>query len=265
MSFWEDEALTVVTGRGEVDVQPDEIQVELKGRHGQIDPRAVAEAITALDKILRSLSNDSGVPITLSALSIGSANIGIRTSEWSVTTLREGMVNLSEVPTVPVGWSIDTVAGLLDLEQVRKRAGVEEIGLRITDTVQFIDQLLTDNAKASIAPPRPSLGSVRGELYRYNGQRRIAALRDYRTLRAVEVRFPSALAEAVRGALDREVEAQGVVTRDLHDQVKSIDLTELEVVVVSKEKTTLESVIGLFGPEWTDGLDSVEWVRRQRD
>lgn len=30
-------------------------------------------------------------------------------------------------------------------------------------------------------------------------------------------------------------------------------------------KVTLDDVAGILGPDWTGGLDSVEWVRRQRD
>lgn len=30
-------------------------------------------------------------------------------------------------------------------------------------------------------------------------------------------------------------------------------------------KVTVADVGGIFGPDWTAGLDTVEWVRRQRD
>lgn len=240
------------------------IKVELEGSHGQIDPRAVAEAIVALDKVLRSLPQDEPTPLAISSLSIGSAKIGIRATERVAGVMRDGLRDLFHEAVVPRGWSVETVAGLLELDQVRKRAGVEGIWLRIDDALAPLDEQLALHARESIEPPAPSLGSVRGELYRYNGHQHTAALRDYRTSRIVTVTFPTALAADVRGALDQEVEAWGRVTRNIHDQVESIVLEGLTSLETPESRVSLDDVIGMFGSDWTEGMDSVDWVRRQR-
>ncbi|TWP53226.1 hypothetical protein FKR81_04445 [Lentzea tibetensis] len=242
----------------------DEIKIELQGPHGEIDPRALAEAIVALDKIIRSLPQDEPVPASISSLSVGSAKVGIRTNERAAAVIRSGLRDLFHESAVPAGWSVETVAGLLELDQVRKRSGVEGIWLRISDALTPVDEQLALHARESIQPPPPSLGSVRGELYRYNGHQHTAALRDYRTGKIVTVTFPAKHAAMVRQALDQEVEVWGRVTRNIYDQVESIALEGLTALGAPESRVALDDVIGLFGPDWTEGMDSADWIRRQR-
>lgn len=241
-----------------------EIRVELVGTHGQIDPRAVADAIAALDKVLRSLPQDEPTPITISSLSIGSAKIGLRASEQVADVLRNGLRDLFHEAAVPRGWSVETVAGLLELDQVRKRSGVEAIWLGTSGARAPLDQQLASHAKECIKPPAPSLGSVRGELYRYNGHRHTAAIRERHTGKIVTVSFSASLTATVRGALDQEVEAWGRVTRNIYDQVESVALEGLTPLGAPKARVELDDVVDLFGPEWTEGTDSVDWIKRQR-
>ncbi|SDN23490.1 hypothetical protein [Allokutzneria albata] len=181
-----------------------------------------------------------------------------------VDVLREGIAELSASTGIPAGWSVETVTGLLELHQVGKRAGVTSVELKIESVVAAIDEQLASNATGSIRPSRPVLGSVRGELYRYNGRQRTAALSQSGTAKLVTVTFPAALAGEVRGALDRQVEVWGEVSRDVYDDIESIALSGLDIVEAPKTRVALDDVVGLFGAEWTDGLDSVERVRRQR-
>jgi hypothetical protein len=64
--------------------------------------------------------------------------------------------------------------------------------------------------------------------------------------------------------LDKDIEAWGELTRNIYDQVESITLRGLSALTPPETRVALDDVIGLFGPDWTDGLDSVEWIRRQR-
>lgn len=247
-------------------MQDDEIMIELAGPHGEIDPRAVADAITALDKILRNLASDEPPKLSLSMLATGSATAGVRCDPRLIETLRLGMTRLSSGPYIPDGWSVDSVNGLIDLQNVEHRRGVNAVRLKIGEQVSDIDETLAAHAAKSIEPGPPSLGSVRGLLYRYNNdlKKRSAGLRDYRTGQVVNIVFPIHLAALVRGGIDHEVEAWGEVRRNGHDVVSEISIRGIEVVDSSRAAVALDEVAGIFGPDWTDGIDTVEWVRRQR-
>lgn len=249
------------------EIQADEIQVKLEGPLGTIDPRAVAEAILALDKILRHVAGDGPPHLELTDLSVGSAKASIRSDPQRVKTVRGGIDSLTASPVIPQGWGAESISGLVDLERVSARRGVDEVLLRTTKVVSKIDEELARHAEASIALSAPALGSVRGTLYRYNnnGGKRVAGMHDYRTGQSVEVLFPGHLVADVRSALDHEVEVWGEVRRDMNDRVRSITITGIETVQSSRAAVTLDDVAGIFGADWTGGLDPVEWVRRQRD
>lgn len=246
-------------------MQDDEIQITLEGPPGTTDPRAVAEAITALDKLLRNIAGDEKALLQVSELSTGSAVVSVRCDRQRVELLRAGLDELASATTVPAGWNAESVSALIDLESVSKRAGVEAILLRANDVVRSIDRALADHAEASIAPGPPALGSVRGKLYRYNGLRQTAGVTSNQTGQVVQVRFPSHLTADVRSALDHEVELWGEVERNKNQRVHKILISGLEVVESSRAAVTLDEVAGILGPDWTEGLDAVDWVRRQRE
>ncbi len=215
--------------------------------------------------MVRGVTGDQPASTAISHLAIGSAVASIQTDQRRVDALREGLATIATAAEIPSGWSVDSVAALLDLHRTGKRGGVEAVGLRIAGALSDIDDIVAANAKRSIGSTRTSLGSVRGELYRYNGRQRTAALSQAGTLKIVAVYFSIGLASKVRSALDGEVEIWGEVTRNVYDEIESIVLEGLEVTATPKAQVALDDVVGLFGAEWTDGLDSVEWVRRQRD
>lgn len=248
-------------------IKDDEIQVKLEGPHGAIDPRAVADAILALDKILRNVGVGQQPVLAITDLAVGSAQASIRSNEDHVATVRTGIESLTQGAGIPTGWRPESVTGLVELEHVSARRGVREVILKTSRTVAKIDAELARNAEASIAPSQPALGSVRGRLYRYNNNegKRSAGIRDYRDGHTIDVTFGPSLTSAVRSALDLEVEAWGEIRRDILDQVKSITITGLEVIESSRARVMLDDVAGIFGTEWPEGLDPVQWVRQQRD
>lgn len=245
----------------------DELLVEIEGKHGEIDPRAVADAINAVDKILRNLDIKTPARLTVSQLRVGSAKFGVRTDPDRITAMQTGLAELRSSSLIPRGWSAESVAGLVDLRHVNSRRGVQGVQVRAREVIALIDETIAAHAQESIAPSPPSLGAVRGTLYRYNNNksRRSAGIEDHLTGRIVEVSFPVDLVSAVRAALDHEVEVWGEVRRDGNDRVVSIAITGIETVEESLASVTLDDVAGILSPGWTGDLDSVEWVRRQRD
>ncbi|MEV0061263.1 hypothetical protein [Nocardia sp. NPDC050718] len=252
------------------DLRREPITIDLEGGRG-LDPRAVADAIIAIETMVRSLEgHEPHSDLGLTGLSMGSAHMTIMAPASDVAHLRRGLRQLSNEAIIPQGWSRKGVHALVELGRVSKRHGVEEVNLQFISMHPIrIDSIVQENAEKALAPASVALGSARGVLYRYSNDqskhRRSAALRDYRTGDAIELSFPAALATHFKRFLDAEVEVWGEVARDQEGKLLKLTADGIELLTPVGEQVTPESVTGLFGEEWTDGLDPVDWVRAQRD
>lgn len=245
----------------------DKVEITLNGRHGSIDPLAVADALSALDKMLRSFKGIDAPLLRLSDLKIGSAVMGVRADEYRVTTLNDGVEELrAGTGVVPQGWGTDSLRALLDLEKVGGKAGVKGVRMQIGNAVADIDRALAVNARALLDRSVKSLGAVRGRLYRYTNvpNRRTAGLREVNEQVAVDLVFPNRLATEIKALLDHEVEVWGVMHRDVEGVLSKVEVEGLEAAPVANEQLALDDVAGILGRDWTGGLGSVEWVRQQR-
>ncbi|OZF39934.1 hypothetical protein CH296_01110 [Rhodococcus sp. 14-2496-1d] len=246
----------------------DDVQITLNGQHGLIDPMAVADALSALDKIIRSFEGVEAPNLRLSDLHVSSAVMGVRADEGRVTTLHEGVEELrAGTGAIPPGWRSDSLRALIELEKVGAKAGVESVRMKIGDAVADIDRVLADNARALLEHSTKSLGAVRGVLYRYtnDSSRRSAGLREVNDQRAIALTFPARLAGDIKRLLDQEVEVWGVMHRDLEGELNKVDVEGLEAIPVVNAQIALDDVAGILGRDWTNGLGSVEWVRQQRE
>ncbi|MDJ0491447.1 hypothetical protein QNA24_34265 [Rhodococcus qingshengii] len=245
----------------------DEVLVKLQGKHGEIDPLAVADAITALDKIMRNIDGEGEPELTLSNLKIGSAQYGVKTDSRRVERLSTGIQSLTYSAMMPDGWNSASMAGLVELEKVNQRRGVTAIQVDIDGAVCAIDEVIADNASLGLQYFSVSLGSIRGQLFRYANDvsRRSAGLRDRNTGKAVDLKFPERLAQEIKAHLDQQVTAWGEVYRSQDGTIAKIKLEGIEAIPGSQEQLTLDEVAGILGRDWTGGLDPVDWVRHQRD
>lgn len=249
-----------------------QIMVSLEGADGAIDPLALADAIQALDKIVRSLVGESEAVLVLSDLRIGSAHLGVRTDTRRAKLLTEGLGAIRRGSVLPNGWNLDTLDGLVELQHVQSRRGVEDILIEIGNSIERIDRELVGLVESTLllqtsGAGSVSLGSVRGTLYRYtnDSSRRTGALRDYRTGRAIEIRFPAHMAQTLKSLLDHEVEAWGELHRDKYDRITRLKLEGMEAIPGPHPHATLDEVAGILGRDWTAGMDPADWVRHQRD
>lgn len=245
-----------------------EVEITLAGLPGAIDPMAVADAISALDKMLASIQSDEPAVLRLSDLRTGSAIMGVRSDQQRIDTLLDGVDRLAiSDSAIPQGWATTTLRALLDLHKVSSRSGVDGVRVRIGDAVAAIDETLASNASALLDHSVTSLGSVRGMLYRYSNDKRgrSAGLREVHSGQVVQLTFPARLANEVKGLLDHEINVWGVVHRDVSGDIQKIEIEGLEAEPVTNEQPTLDEVAGILGRDWTNGLGSVEWVRQQRE
>lgn len=240
----------------------DDITVDLEGEG--IDPRAVADAIVAIEKLVKSL--DSTPQLTLTGLSAASAHVSMSAGADSLTALSTGLEQLAASAVLPDRWQRDTVLGVLSLRKVAKLRGVDSIDVRIGTAIAHIDAAMQANAESVLEPKSRTLGSVRGVLYRYINDRnnRAAGLRNLNDGEVVTLYFDGDAAPLIKANLDAEVEVWGEIARDVTDKIIHVTVEGVEAIPVS-ERTGVSNGRGLLGDDWTDGVDPVEWVRTQRD
>lgn len=240
----------------------DDITVDLGGEG--IDPRAVADAIVAIEKLVKSL--DIEPRLTLTDLSTGSAHVSMSAGGQSLDDLSGGLEQLGGAAELPAGWGRDTVLGVLSLGKVTKLRGVDSLRVRIGERIAHIDAVMQANAESVLEPKSRTLGSVRGVLYRYINDKsnRAAGLRNLNDGEVVTLYFSSDVAPLIKDNLDSEVEVWGEIARDVTDRIIHVTVEGIEPIPVS-ERAQISDGRGLLGDEWTNGIDPVEWVRTQRD
>lgn len=248
-------------------MERDELVLDIKGPEGSIDAHAVVDGLQHLLKLLESLPVTRGdnEPWTVSRLDVGSAIVGVAGRAERVGIVTEGLSVLQRRATIPHGWSPASVHELIELGKIRHRSGVTDVILRNAEQViALIDDTLIDHASKSIEPPPPSLGSVRGHLFRYNDDTKTAGLRDTFTGSTVPVTFPNRLAAGLRQALTKEVIIWGDVHRTKDGTVDRVRAEGFDVTDPPKSRP-VDDIVGILADDWPSGINSVDWVRGQRD
>ncbi len=243
-----------------------DITVDLEGQG--LDPRAVSDAIQQVESLVASISGGEDVRLTLTDLHGGSAHISMAVAGSPIDTLHGGIEELRTGPSLPSGWSRDSLQAVLGLSKVSARRGVEAINVRIGDTVSAIDSVIQENAERALAPSSKALGSVRGVLYRYANDtargRRSAGLRRTDTGEAIDLRFDAEDASRVREHLEKQVELWGEIARDATGQIAYITIEGIEAVGGADSPARASEGRGLLGSDWLGGADPAEWVRTLR-
>jgi hypothetical protein len=243
-----------------------DITVDLEGE--ELDPRAIADAITQVENLVQSLSTEESAAIlVLTGLSGGSAHISMAVTGASVDTLHDGLEALRASPGLPRGWRRESLQAVANLGNVSGLRGVEGISLRVGQAISTIDTVIQQNAANALEPSSRSLGAVRGTLYRYTNDvarsRRSAGLRNVHTDDTIELRFSTDIAPRIRERLESEVEVWGEIARDMTGKIVHLTVEGIELVPPT-ERTRASDGRGLLGRDWTGGVDSVDWVRSQR-
>lgn len=251
-----------------------EFRLHIHGEHGQIDARALERAISALLQLLGDLDNNRWV---ITDLSVGSAKLAVRPARLDGDVLHERFAEIAAgledlaASTTPISWLPSQLDALIALGGVVRFEGADSIDLEFGAGQPVpITTGMVDEAKRARRSQDVSLGSVRGHVDRYLNRRsrREFGLVDVVTGEVVTVRFAAKFEQLVHHAVDTDVIAWGVVHRDHSGRRRSMELEGLEVMEPGNgpsERVLLNDLVGLFGQDWTDGMNSTDWVRRQRD
>lgn len=253
------------------------VSMRVEGDPRQMDVAEALAALTALARLLAEWEDDSPrwrpVEVAISSLALvvepasSDPSILERAKRESMQ-LRAGLQSFSERAVIPHDWS-DTKARLLRKAgaHMNASAGITGLTLIVDESPAIhITPVMLDNAIAAVRIRTESYGSARGKLDIVNlrGRRPKINLLDESTGDDVRCVVPNDLVDHVTSHIGRIVEVEGLLHRDSEGRKVSIDVTDMQLVE-RPLPVPVSQLVGILGPDWTGGLDSVEWVRRQRD
>ncbi|TYP88442.1 hypothetical protein [Blastococcus xanthinilyticus] len=258
----------------------DELGLHIKGAVGFIDATALAAGLTALLRLLGdppAAGEDSAAPVwAVSLLRTGSLDVAVRpggaVTRESVERLqlvRRGIGSLHERAGAPAGWNQEDLRNLLRIGDIVGLQGVEAVDIiidrqRPDDWITLSGSVL-NHARESLSETEVSFGSVRGRIDRYlsRGNRREVGLTDESSGRPVRVWYPESLQARMVAAIERDVVIWGEVRRNTAGHKTSIRAEDLELVE-RRPPEPARALVGMFDPDWTDGISNDEWLRLQR-
>lgn len=258
----------------------DELHLHLDGPADGIDARALREGLDNLLTLINSVADAVDEPSPdlwlLADLSLSSVSCAVMPppslearGRVRLDTVWTGLEHLARSSGIPESWSERTVRALVGLVDLSKFEGVDGgyLGGDGDRRIQ-LDARLRENAESSLGVARESLGEVQGQIVRYvnDGKKKELGIRDMSAGRSIKVSFPNHLDDKILEALRSHstVTIWGTLRRNSQGQKISLFAEGLDILEIPRPPETVETVTGALGRDWTGGLSSVDWARRQR-
>lgn len=179
-----------------------------------------------------------------------------------------GIEQLDQRVGEPDGWDPIDIENLLRLRDITGMAGVESATLWLNNPGRKVDLRgpVLNNAAASIAELTVSIGSIRGHLNMYDGRKKRPALglTDEATGRFVRITFPPEMRVDLIPHLEHDVVVWGELRRNAQGRVLSVAAEGIEELERGPAEP-VRNLRGLFGPDWTGGLDTDSFVTIRRE
>lgn len=254
----------------------------IRGAEGQIDARALSEGAAALvrllDKSAENLKDKSRKNNTskwvVRELSIGSLNMEIAPSqategvgEKALANVQQGLSSLHEKATMPSGWDRLMLLEIKRLSDVRGMDGVKGLTASGSGLESLnLEEKVLGNVARILSQEVISLGSVTGRVtsWRVANEKDHVEVRDEATSNRVDVIIPNSDVADVGAIIRKRVRITGELHRNLEGEKTSLNARKVDILK-SRAFVSIMDVRGAIESDWLDGLDPVEWQRRQRD
>jgi hypothetical protein len=255
----------------------DGIELRVEGDASQMNVSEALASLTAMARLLSEWEPDSPIwrprhaSISSLALTVAPASPDAGIIERAYSEARrvgDGLRYLAKHASIPAGWS-PRKARLLRKAGAHMQAGSGITGLSITiDPAEpiYITPVMLENANAAVKVRLLSYGSAVGKLDIVNLRSRKPKIQllDQQTGDDVKCEFSPELLDQAMSLVGKVVAVEGLLKRDTEARKVSIEVTGLSQVE-RQIQPPISELIGILGPDWTGGVDSVEWIRQQRD
>ncbi|MFM9272821.1 hypothetical protein [Pseudarthrobacter sp. NKDBFgelt] len=252
-------------------MENNEVRLKILGAPNSIDVRALHRSLGGLIDLLHGATDSHWL---IADMKVSSALVEVRPDEdldWRAVfaEITEGLRHLETISSTPASWGDAMLEAVVQAGGLSKFAGVEGVELTVGAAGEPIrlDGEIVANASRALKAPNKSLGSVAGKIDRYLSRsgRKNFGLVDESTGKSVKVTFSSHMEARVVEAIGKQVLAWGELRRDHTGRKVSLSLEDFETVETVSRPVSVDEIAGLLGTDWTNGIGSVEWVRKQRD
>lgn len=241
----------------------EEVILTLDGHIHEINAVILSESLRDLARLVEGFPTHAG-SAKLATLREGSAITGVLTDYETTKRLADGIAHLRRQARIPDSWSISQVRSLERIVET----GINGRGASLKIAAgksQVLDLNLKEAISKAITRVPKSVGSVVGELKRYNGagQVRMAGLQQEGTGNSVDVSLDENLWEVVIKFMHQRVEVAGILTR--HPETNVIESVRVRSITELPKKDELTSGLGICERVDPYDVDPVEIIRTLRD
>ncbi|MGW5064247.1 hypothetical protein ACWEQ2_44490 [Streptomyces sp. NPDC004096] len=258
------------------------MQVRLTGDLGAISVLALRDVLSSTVSLLNELDPSAGRSDlhrdwVVTGLAEGSACVAIAAAhpegELALPRALEAVRELQERPAIPLGANEFAVRKVIKLHQLAGKRGVtgiefSEVGDKLA-RVTPINALVAAHAREAIKEVSRTRSAFRGRLDKINLRLRSPEFSLFDENRGIGLRChlgsrdDADLLEQVKSNVGAFVSARGDLKRNSLGQPIHMRVDRLRVIEEAAIQSTLHSIAGI-APDWTDGLSSVEFIRKQR-
>lgn len=221
-----------------------EILLTLQGDMRQFDAVVIAESLRHLANLVESFPSHEG-RAKLATLRQGSAVTGVLTNDRTASSLEAGLIDLRDSARVPDAWSMAQVRSLERIIETTAQSDLVYINVAAGSSIVLDTHMKEATSKALKSLPK-SLGSVVGELTRYNGsgQTKTAGLVQEDLEKTVEISLEQDLWQLVAQYMHQRVEVTGILTR--HPETHAIERVSARSITPLPARGALVSGIGIW-------------------
>ena len=250
-----------------------DVEVKVEGQLGSITLSALQEVLSKINRLLKAMG--SGGEWSLAGLEGGSALLAVHALNRADASVGPRLLSVvqtleerPEIPPLENELTVQRIAALTGLVGKRGVAGLRvrtdrsspwPLAVSLTPAVRL-------NALAALQVKVRSRSSFRGRLDKVNLRSKTPQFSLFNEGRGLALRCNTTdeeVIEQVKRHVGDIVTARGDMSRNASNQPIHLQVDRLDPVAVPRRPVSVEDWAGTV-PDWTSGLSSVDFVRRQR-
>lgn len=255
----------------------DSIELRVEGDPAQMNVSGALTSLGAMARLITEWESDSPrwrpVQAHVNSLAITMAPISsdlnvLERAYAQASAVMDGLQSLARSAQIPLGWSAKKVRLLRKAgKPMDATSGISGLTVNIPGQMPVsITPLILEHAIEAVRVRSVSYGSAIGKLDIVNLRARKPRIQllDQATGADVKCEFPADLLEEGLSRVGQVVAVEGLLSRNSEGEKVSIEVTSIREVERPLQPP-IHQLVGILGGEWTGDMDSVEWVRQQRD
>lgn len=250
-----------------------DVEVKVEGQLGAITLSALQDVLSNLNRLLKGMGG--GEEWSLSGLDEGSALVAVRALDRSDADVGQRLLSVvreleerPEIPSLEDEQTIRRVAELTGLVGKRGVAGLRVRADRVSPWSQAasLTPAVRVHALQALHVKVRARSSFRGRLDKLNLRSKTPQFSLFNEARGLALRCNTTNEEVidqVKRHVGEVVTARGDLSRNARNQPVHLRVDQIKLVESPRRPVSVEDWAGSF-QDWTAGLSSVDFVRRQR-